>query len=268
MRVAKCRAHVLSWFLIISTSPLYGSAKLEVRNGRPVVDGVYVNGHGPYRFLVDTGANVNLIDAGLARKIGVAATFQVDLASAAGKTHTSGSDGNTIVLDTATADQQRLLLLDLGALHSSMPDVQGVLGEWFLTRFDYRLDLRGRQLDFAAQEPTGTRARFRMINARPIVSTSLGELALDSGEDRLVLFGIPPDGDVGSAYELRTMTGTQRADRVSGGPLIIGIGERKFASGEAIGFPGRPEPGVDGLMPLSPFKAIYVSNSQGYVVFE
>jgi hypothetical protein len=230
------------------------------------VDGVYVNGHGPYRFLVDTGANVNLIDSGVARKIGMTANFHVDLASAAGKTGTAGSDGNTIALDTATAEKQRFLLSDLGALHTSMPDVQGVLGEWFLAQFDYRLDLRSRELDFYPQERSGTRGRFRMINARPVVSTSLGELALDSGVDRLVLFGFQPDGDNDAGYELRTVAGVQRVCRVYGRPLLIG--ERRFASGEALGFPGRPEPGVDGLMPLSLFKAIYVSNSQGYVVFE
>ena len=41
---------------------------MRVRDGRPIVDGVYVNGHGPYRFLVDTGTMRNLIDADLARK--------------------------------------------------------------------------------------------------------------------------------------------------------------------------------------------------------
>jgi hypothetical protein len=34
--------------------------KIDVRDARPVVEGVYVNGHGPYRFLVD---NVDLMDA-------------------------------------------------------------------------------------------------------------------------------------------------------------------------------------------------------------
>lgn len=266
MRVAQSCAHILSWFLIIATAPLYGSAKLHVRNGRPVVDGLYVNGHGPYRFLVDTGANVNLIDAGLARKIGLATTLQVDLASAAGKTSTTGSDGNTIVLDTAAADQQRFLFSDLAALHASMPDVQGVLGEWFLARFDYRLDLRGRQIDFAPQQPTGMRAPFRMINARPIVSTSLGDLALDSGQDRMVLFGISPGSDSSPVYELHTITGVQRAARVSGRSLLIG--KRSFATGDALGFADRPEPGIDGLLPLSLFNAIYISNSHGYIVVE
>jgi hypothetical protein len=70
---------------------LFAEAKMQVRDGRPVVDGVFVNGHGPYRFLVHTGSNVNLIETGIAWKIGMNATFQVDLASSAGKTQTPGA---------------------------------------------------------------------------------------------------------------------------------------------------------------------------------
>jgi hypothetical protein len=39
---------------------------MRVEDGRPVVNGVFVNGRGPYRFLVDTGSNVNLIETDLA----------------------------------------------------------------------------------------------------------------------------------------------------------------------------------------------------------
>src|ERR1700722_4750339 len=95
--------------LILASGPAVYAVKLQVREGRPVVDGVYVNGHGPYRFLVDTGTNVNLMDTNLARSIGLNATFQIDLTSAAGKSLTRGSDGNEIVLDSAKTDGQKFL---------------------------------------------------------------------------------------------------------------------------------------------------------------
>jgi hypothetical protein len=264
MRPSKLTRSTLIWCLIIAASPTFGSVKLIVRDGRPIVDGVYVNGHGPYRFLVDTGANVNLIEAGLARKIGMTAAYQVSLASAAGNTSTSGSDGNEVALDSVKAGRQKFLFCSLDAIHNSSPDVHGVLGQWFLAQFDYTLNLQARQLEFGKRDPTGPHSSFRMINARPVVATSLGDLALDSGQTLLVLFGVQTKD--GSSYELRTVAGSQIVGKMSGKPLIID--GRRISDGEAVAIPSRPEPGVDGLLPLSMFKAIYICNSEGYVVFE
>lgn len=266
MRHANYTFQFLICTLTIATGPLLGAAKMQVRDGRPVVDGVYVNGHGPYRFLVDTGSNVNLIETGLARKIGMNPTFQVDLASAAGKTPTQGSDGNNVVLDSVRADEQKFLLSGLEAIHNSSPDIQGVLGQRFLAQFDYTLDLRDKRLEFGKQNRNGTRSRLKWVNARPTVSTSLGDLALDSGAARLILFGFQPDNGSSSKAELRTVSGSQQVGLVSGKALVIE--GRNVWNGEAVTMPSRNEPGVDGLLPLSLFRAIYVCNSEGYVVFE
>jgi hypothetical protein len=257
---------ILIGSLIITTVPLFAGVKMQVREGRPIVDGIYVNGHGPYRFLVDTGTNVNLIETRLARAIGMTATFQVDLASAAGKIPATGSDGNQVALDSVKADGQKFLFSGLEAIHDFSPDIQGVLGQWFLSQFDYTLNLRGRQLEFGKQDRNGTRSHFRIVNARPVVSTSLGDLALDSGAAQLVLFGVQPDSGSNIRRELRTATGTQTIGLVSGKRLIIE--GREIWDGGAVAIPAPSEPGLDGLMPLSLFKSIYFCNSEGYVVFE
>src|SRR5690348_16225663 len=102
-----------------------------------------------------------------------------------------------------------------------------------------------------------------MINARPVVSTSLGDLALDSAAARLTLFGVR--SDVGGDFkgELRTVAATQKIGLVSGKPLVID--GRKIWDRDAVAIQNRPEPGVDGLLPLGLFKTVYVCNSEGYV---
>ena len=234
--------------------------------GRPVADGVFVNGHGPYRFLIDTGSNVNLIESALAEKLGMTASFQVVLASAAGSTPLPGTGGHQIQLGPTTAENQKLLLSDLSALHRLSPQIRGVLGQWFLSSFDYLLDFHARQLEFGKQDRSGPRSPFRMINARPVVATSLGALALDSGASRLVLFGVRPDPDDAPPAELRTLSGSQPAGLVSGRPLLIA--GRKISHGDAVSLPRRTEAEVDGLMPLSLFKTIYVCNSESFVQFQ
>lgn len=259
---------LLVCLLALSAFPL-GAVKLQILEGRPIVDGVYVNGSGPYRFLIDTGSNVNLIETGLARKIGMIPTFHVELASTAGnataKILTPGTDGNQIELGAVKAGGQKFLISSLEAIHHLSPGIQGVLGQWFFSGFDYILDLRAKRLEFGKQERAGTRSPFTMINARPVVATSLGDLALDSGSASLVLFGIQPDPDSDPRTELRTLSGSQRVGMVSGRPLIIE--GRKVWGGSAVAMPLRNEPGVDGLMPLSLFKSIYVCNSERYVLF-
>jgi len=97
----------------LAAAPLFGSAKLQICGGRPVVNGVYVNGHGPYRFLVDTGAGSNQIDASLARSIGLHPTVQVDVMTPTGMTRLPGSDGLAVELDSVKADQQEFLYVNL-----------------------------------------------------------------------------------------------------------------------------------------------------------
>jgi len=53
---------------------------------------------------------------------------------------------------------------------------------------------------------------------------------------------------------------------VSINPLVIE--GRTIWRGEAVAIANRSEPGVDGLLPLSLFQAIYVCRSEGYVIFE
>jgi hypothetical protein len=236
---------------------------MQVRDSHPIVDGVYINGHGPYRFFLDTGSNVNLLEPGLAQSIGLAATFRTELASSTGATVAPGSKGIEVSLDTVKAERQEFLFMRL-AFHDRWPDVQGMLGQGFLWKVDYMLDLHAKRLAFGTQNSTGTRVSLRMINGRPSVSTSVGELVLDSGAERLVLFGVKPTSGLGDG-EMRTYTGSQRIGMVSG--QLLTIEGRKLWRGDAVALPESKEAEVDGLMPLSLFKAVYVCNSGGYVIF-
>ena len=234
-----------------------------VREGRPLVDGVFVNGHGPYRFLIDTGTNMNLIESRLALKIGMKSTFRGDVESATGKTSLKGSDDNVVELGPVRADRQRFQFTSLDMIHEVWPDVRGVLGQAFLRGFDYMIDLRNRRLEFGTQALSGTRSPARTYDGRPAVSTSLGDLVLDSGAARLVLFGIVPD--MLELKDMVTVAGTRAVGMVTSKLSIAG---RSVWRGDAVAIPEDAEPGIAGLMPLSLFDATYISNSEGYVIFK
>jgi hypothetical protein len=250
--------------LALTACPLFGAVKLLVRDGRPIVDGVYVNGQGPYRFLLDTGANMNLMESRLAKKIGMGVTFSEVVGSSVGKTSMPGSDGNVVEFGPVRAEQQRFQYSDLDALHLLGPDIRGVLGQAFLSRFDYTLDLRTKQLEFGRQDRNGNRSQFRLQDGRSAIATNLGDLVLDSGASRLVLFGVAP-GIGGQLRDMLTLAGSTSVRMISSRLAIAG---RDVWRGDAVAIPAQTEAGIAGLMPLSVFNSIYICNSERYVVFD
>lgn len=252
--------------LIISAGTLFGGVKIQVRDGRPIVDGVFVNGHGPYRFTIDTGTNVDLIETRLADSIGLAPTFQTRLGSSTGSTVTAGADGVEVALGDVKAAGQKFVFSGLDAMHNTYPDVQGVLGQWFLSRFDYLLDLKGKRIEFGRQEVPGAHVPVKMINGRPVLPTSLGSLVVDSGASRVTLFGIQPEYGGGFGSQLRSVTGSRNVGFVIGKPLLIG--EKKIRHEDPVAMPNRPEADVDGLLPVGVLQSIYFCNSEGYAVIQ
>ena len=245
-----------------------GSAAAAVRihivEGHPVVDGVYVNGHGPYHFLVDTGTTQNHLDAALAKSIGLQPTFRAELITSSGVTLAPGADGVTLSLDSLNATGQTMLFAGLGAVHQAHPDVQGILGQAFLSHFDYLLDMRGKRIEFGSQQPLRkrTRVRFETVTGRPMVPTSLGAMLLDSGANWLTLFGVKA---APATREMLTLTGSIRVGMVESRLSIEG---RTFWRGEAVAVAHESDSGAAGLLPVSLFKTVYVSNSERYVVFD
>ena len=103
--------------------PKLVEVKMLVRDGHPFVEGVYVNGHGPYRFLVDTGSNVDLIEPKLAHRIGLTETFRTELASSTGLRTMPGGDGIEGLLDGVRANGQKFLFSGMEAIRNRWPVV-------------------------------------------------------------------------------------------------------------------------------------------------
>jgi hypothetical protein len=211
---------------------------------------------------VDTGATLNQIEPKLAQLIGLVETFQTAMTSSTGVTSASGSEGHEVRVGSVTADEQVFLFAGMDAIHQLSPDIQGVLGQVFLSRFDYLLEVRARRLEFGKQEfdGMGTLARFTTVQGRPVVSTSLGWLVVDSGAHLMVRFGLRA---AEATHEMVTVSGTTRVGTVFSALVIDG---RTLWRGNAIAVLHPAETGAAGLMPVSIFKAVYVSNSEGYIV--
>jgi hypothetical protein len=236
--------------------------KLQVVAGRPVVDGVFINGYGPYRFLLDTGGQTNQIEVRLAQKLGLTAGLHLVLDTPGGSAQVEGGKVSKVTLGPVEADGQEFVFTRGDRLRELSFDVQGILGQEFLRHFDYTLDFARHQMRFGASPAQGSRVAFRLVHGCMSMQTNLGALMLDSGTDTLFLFRKSWNG-VNAL--VRADAGRAIAVSLERAPSLR-IGERSYypAAAEFQSVANAP---VDGLLPASVFRAVFVSNSERYVVF-
>lgn len=251
-----------SCLLLAAAGLLTGAEEIQIREGLPIVS-ARVNGHGPYRFLLDTGTRFSHFDPSMAVSIGLKPSLRIDVVSAASVSRAPAVQNIEIELGSEQASGQTLVLSKLETLQPLGRDVHGVLGQEFLSRFDYQLDLRARKIHFSPPPPAGPRVEFELLHNRPTVETSLGRLILDSGTSAVVLFSEPREHPAGSVF---TLVGESPASTLPRKPLVIQ--GRTIHYPALIEIPGKNEAGAGGLLPLNLFKSVYVNNSDRYVVFE
>ncbi|MGA1982548.1 MAG: retropepsin-like aspartic protease [Acidobacteriaceae bacterium] len=239
------------------------SIPLKVMTGKPVVDGVFLNGHGPYRFLLDTGSQSNQVDSGLARKLGLAATLQLDLETPSGESTVHGGRVSKVALGPMEASDQEFMFTRFDDLSTLSPDIRGILGQEFLAHFDYTLDFQHHRLIFGGPPAAGVQTNVRLIFGRMAVPTSLGDLVLDSGAEMLFLFHAsshPASGQVMGATGAKVDVSYETAPEVR-------IGDRRYRPARAE-YHAVPAAEEAGLLPANLFHAIFISNSKQYVVFD
>ena len=245
-----------------SLHPANGSLRMLIMSGRPVVDGVYLNGQGPFRFLVDTGAQTNQVDASVAKKLGLKLTFRTKIATVSGTATVPGGRVAELALGPAIASNQEFLFTGLEGIHQLSSSIQGVIGEEFLSHFDYLLDFAGRRITFGAVEPAGgSRIVLNRIDGRPALETDKGKLVLDSGTEIAILYTASVERAEGCGA---TASGSTRVSQAR---------DFKFrVAGHAYSTLAAAVSGVslqeDGVLPASIFHSVYVSNSGNFLVLD
>ncbi|MGH9672075.1 MAG: aspartyl protease family protein [Bryobacteraceae bacterium] len=222
----------------------------------PVANGVFLGARGPFRFLVDTGAQSTVVAPGLAAEAGLAAGWRVEVVTAAG-TRLAPAGAADVVAGGVRVSGAEVLFYDPPGGYG------GVLGQSVLGRLDYLLD-HHRELRIGAPAPAGERLALDRIHDRPAVSVEVDgvrmRLVLDSAASHMVLFG---DMAAGRDAVLRTAAGyepvaVRRLRSVTAGSVRLSGVEAAVAPRS-----GREE---DGLLPARWFRSVYVNNAEGYVI--
>ena len=221
----------------------HAAVPLEIDARGGIVVTVMLGASGPYRFLLDTGTSRSIVSDTLARELAAPVVAKTELASAEGSEWrlvvrlASVSIGTAVITNVLAPvlPDSRLAGIDLG--------VRGVLGQDFLSAFNYTLDYRRSRLTWeasvACDEPRAT--RLVPADGRFVMSavTDAGVLRLvpDSGADAPILF----------------LTGRSAAATSVIGALRIGDIELTRVPAVHV---DRSDPHADGLLPLHGFAAV------------
>jgi len=208
--------------------------------------------------MVDTGNASSLIRPQAAQKLGARATYSVEQVTSAGVRRVP-----VMVIDQLTVGPviDRQIEAMIGAV--AMDGVDGVLGQSWLVRHDYLLDYHNRLLVLDGVAPDGAmRTDLRSVDGRPAVAALVDGVALDlvvdSGSDILVLF----EHKLHSAGEATLSTNGQSTGAELGSARVALFGTREQRM--TVARVNSPQLS-GGLLPANTFRAIYVSNRNGYV---
>jgi hypothetical protein len=225
-------------------------------------EGVYVNGEGPLRFLIDTGAQSSAISDELAARLRLRPRERVEQVTAAGS--------RMVPLSCALVSLQgrsktiEVVLGGIDRVKDVNKTIDGVLGNNFFAGLRFALDYRRGRLLLNAPVPAGPRVPFEAADGRIVVTTSIDglprRLVLDSGAPVPVLF--EPRTTVPAVAMLRTHAGAVAG---GGAKVVASIGTRTKRL-QAVIVPRKQS--VDGLLPASAFRSVFVDTADGFVIFE
>jgi predicted aspartyl protease len=240
---------------------------------------VIVDGQGPFTFILDTGADDVILDSSLARKLALRVSGDARQGTILGAWEPDRSMAKSLQLGPEQMQDAPVLLTDLSGLRSQVPGVQGILGQSFLSHFNYLLDYQNRSLRFEQNEEIR-----ESLQGQPLPSVIVGQrifilahaqtagsaplrLLLDSGANALVL-------SRASADAIHLVLQGERLATTVNDKVVIPFGQlEQLTLGSrllrhlpvTVSTAHQMRAVCDGLLPASLFKAIYINNTEGFI---
>jgi predicted aspartyl protease len=243
---------------------------------------IFIGGKGPYRFLVDTGSSHTAISQTLATALGVVPVAKAPIATSVGSMLALIVRLPDVAVGSARVESLLATSLPANAADMLGDGILGVLGQDFLSQFNYTLDYRASRLswDDEDQIEKGVRLALEPSHGRFVVRLPQDErcrcpvrLVPDSGADGVVLFAgtdadhLPLDA-AGSSIRLSTLVGEGTARGVTVRALVVGSATLWDLPAVRVVLPeGTTEDG-DGLLPLSLFARVSFRHQDSYMVAE
>jgi predicted aspartyl protease len=244
-------------FWILLSLPAFAETTMMRSGAHWSIEGIYVDGHGPFRFLLDTGAQSTVVDPAVAERIGLRPSYRVEVVSVNGSQVVPAVAGVQLRVDGHTVAGE-VLVQEVALARRSDPLVVGILGQSALAGLSYELDLRRERFRVGGEGPAGgIRLPYGGTGDRPVVLFGGMRLVLDSGAGSVILFrsrypGVRRTGQV----EVASQGGEKRIAQ-AGVLERWNLGEFELRDVPVVLHPnGRSD--ADGLLPVGLFSRVHV----------
>jgi|GEM_PF-2051362 len=243
------------------------AVKFEKNKGMAVIP-VFINGQGPFRFILDTGATACLIEETLVRELALQSSSKARLMSLTSVTEVPLYRMDSVKLgDFEALNVEAAPVTEKSGVLTSRR-ARGFLGFSFLSRFNFLLDYKNQLIIFEPEfrAESSHEAVYFLDRSHGLcivllpVRNEIARFVLDSGADELVLFNTRhfPYARVISNSLIRTADGERQVGRaeISG----LKIGKRTLNKEKIAILKGQGPEGCDGLLPAKMFSSLYFDN--------
>lgn len=225
-----------------------------------VIVNAYINGVGPFRMLLDTGATHSAITDDIVEAAGARAVARTTVVSATGDAMRA-----VVALDRLEVGPivKENILPSIARRGAFGDGIHGIIGQDVLSTLRYTLDFKRWTVEWhdATTMPAGPAFRLAFEQGRFLVALPQGATILrmvpDSGAGCLVMFReLVTGSDTGDTVELFTADGVLAARRVRLRALQIGDRMIRGVMAVRVDRPNRQPAEGDGLLPLHLFERV------------
>jgi hypothetical protein len=290
---------------ILATLPLHAERRCpgsvssvtpRLVRGTLIVVPVKVNQAGPFDFIVDTGAQITMVDPSLAGQLGLKSQGVVVLVSAANHVHASITVLDSLEAASHLVERPLVIIQDLAPFQAVDSRIRGVLGENFLAHFDFLIDFRhkllclddtrtlrdavhGERVPLVVPRHPENEVPFTERLVIPVHLSSTGTrqilLQLDSGSDVPVLYPGHENTNLSllKSATLQETTMNKAPDSFAAvEPQVMQIGSRivspiSFLTPVSVS-KDMPVHEEDGVLPTEIFQRVFICHADHYVIFD
>jgi Aspartyl protease len=270
------------------------SVPFRLVNRHWIVVAVSINHTGPYNFLLDSGDQITMIDPSLATALHLDTHGRAVVTGAGSGQSASYAQLDLVEAGSHSVANQKVLVHDLQNLHASDLQLQGILGEDFLERFDLLIDNAHRLLcldNSAAMRaevngphiPLEVTADADEVGAMPgllLINVQLSgglrpvRLVLDSGANEPILYNtseymlLRPSHDL--ALSGSGVDGAQPTLSVLP-PQDMKIGSLKLPGVTFLSTTSEKDSfveGFDGVLTMGLFRRVFIDHADRFAILE
>ena len=259
-----------------------------------IVVAVSINHTGPYNFLLDSGAQITMIDPSLATALHLDTQGAVVVSGVGSGRSASYAQLDLVEAGSHAVTNQKVLVYDLRNLHSDDQHLRGILGEDFLEQFDLLIDNAHRLLcldDSAAMRaevkgshiPLVAAAEADEVGAMPgllLVTVRLSgglrpvRLLLDSGVNEPILFNASEYMLLRPSHDVPVRgSGVDGAQPILSAlpPQVVKIGSLELSGVSFLGTTTEKSSyakGFDGVLTTGLFRRVFIDHADRFAVLE